>query len=184
MKAVERVIYNNYDLEKYFEDAKEYLIDEYDNEDPTENEIWDEIYRMDELDRDDVFDELKDIFSNGKFIAIGTCGLWTGNYAGGFVFNDFDEMCSYFSGCDYFKFWDENGHLFVKASHHDGTHYVEVKQLTEKGIKYLENWEYSDDKRTKQYVYEKLFNDSHYTRLLHVAHRLWESPKRAYEKEV
>ena len=60
-------------------------------DDPTDKELWDVIYHLDSLEREAAYDELRNVF-NGKFLAVGTCGRWIGNFAGGFIFETFDEL--------------------------------------------------------------------------------------------
>lgn len=174
-KPKERIIYDNYNGYD-FDDIKS----EMDGE-PNDQEVWDEIYELQQLDWDDEKSRLDEVFNDwkGRFIAVGTCGLWHGNYKGGFLFKDFDDLArQLFKDCEYFKFWDENGHLYVECSHHDGTHSVEIKQLTDKGEEYYDNWDYNwNDKRKDSYVYEKLFTDSHYSHLIHFANRMYGVPK-------
>lgn len=184
-KAKERVIYDNYNKDGLYEEAKEYLI-ENGNEDPSENEIWNEVYFLEEMYYEDDTYELKKILDNGEFIAVGTCGRWDGNFAGGFIFNSWRDLtCKLFTDCDYFKFWDENGHLYMQCSHHDGTHSVEIRKLTEKGINRYNNWVYNwSDKTPEREIHKKLFTDSHYSKLINYAHTVWGCPRVEYEKEV
>ncbi|QGM92001.1 hypothetical protein GIR35_12395 [Enterococcus faecalis] len=39
------------------------------------------------------------------------------------------------------KVWDENGHLFIRGTHHDGSVTVEIRQLTDDGAAAFENIE-------------------------------------------
>lgn len=166
MKIKNYVFYDNYDLDDFYEDAKQELIDNYDNEDPSESEIWDEIYRMDEFNRDDAYEELGQIFNNGKFLAVGTCGRWNGTFSGGFIFENLKELMGYFTDCAYIKIWMENNHFFVKGTHHDGVDEVEVKEITKRGEGYYDNWSHGTDNRTERGVHRKMFTNSHYTHLI------------------
>lgn len=157
--------YDNYNLEELEEEARENLAEMKENDDPSDSEVWDEIYLLDEWNRDDAWAELDDIF-NGNYLAIGTCGRWDGTYDGGFVFKTFKELMSRFEDCVYFKIWIENNHFYVKGSHHDGTDMVEVKEITERGFQYYENWNYGSDDRTEREVHRKMFTNSHYTHLI------------------
>ena len=71
-----------------------------------------------------------------------------------------------FEHCDYIKIWMENGHFYVKGSHHDGTDEVEVKEITDRGNDYYDNWNYGSDNRTEREVHHKMFTNSHYTHLI------------------
>ena len=187
-KAKERVIYDNYSLSDNYPDdcIKEKLVDDgqYDNEDDVSDEaIWKERYCQDEIDWDNARYELDEYFKTcNKLIAFGSCGLWHGSYAGGFIFNTFDELIKKIGkDCDYFKFYDENGHLYMQCSHHDGTHSIEIKELTDKGIDYLNNWEYNwDDKRTEQYVHTQIIKK--YSKIPRFAEKVYGCKAREYEK--
>lgn len=159
------VFYDNYNLDELEEEARYNLAEMKENDDPSESEIWDEIYILDDFNREDAWAELDDIF-NGNYLAIGTCGRWDGTYDGGFVFKTFKELMSRFEDCVYFKIWIENNHFYVKGSHHDGTDTVEVKEITERGFQYYENWNYGSDDRTEREVHRKMFTNSHYTHLI------------------
>lgn len=164
LKAKERVIYDNYALWENYPDncIKEKLVEdgEYDNaEEISDDAIWKERNMLDESDWYQAKYELDEYFKDcKKLIAFGTCGLWHGNYAGGFLFDTFDELIKKIGkDCDYFKFHDENGHLYMQCSHHDGTHSIEIKELTDRGYDYYNNWELNwSDKRTEEYVHTQI----------------------------
>ena len=63
----------------------------------------------------------------------------------------------------------------IKASHHDGTNYAELKELTCKGSNYAADHRYDSDRE----VHEKLWNSNFYTRLPHYAHKVWGCKKGA-----
>ena len=179
-KPKERIIFDNYDICATFDAAKENLIEQ-GNEDPSDDEVWEEVYSQENDAWECEKDVLKSIFDNGMFLAVGICGRWNGSFAGGFTFDSWDSLArQLFKDCDYFKFWDENGHFYIQCAHHDGTHSVEIRQLTRKGIEYYDNWNYGpwSDKRFERQIHEKLFEDSHYSHLIHFAHRMYGCPIR------
>ena len=180
-KPKERIIYDNYDIDVYREEAIENLnINNIVN--PTEDQIYDEMYEISNEDWELEKVNLEKEFNSGDFLAIGTCGRWDGNRAGGFVFSNFNELMSRLKDCDYFKFWDENGHFFINATHHDGTHYLEIKRLTEKGKTRYDNWNYGWGKEIEREIHQKLWNDSHYTKLINYAAKYFGCPKRETEE--
>ncbi len=175
----ERVIYNNYDIyNKYREDALEWF-KEIDNREPTENEI--ESYCRD-LDYDawqTGKDELRKFFQDGDlWLLTGTMRLWDGDSQFNFVFQTFDEMLNRVGkDCDYFKFWDENGHFFIKCSHHDGTNYGEIKYITPKGKRLIENWGSTYSKRydfSARELYERIYK--RYSTLPNYANKIYGCP--------
>ena len=182
----QRDIYSNYDLwEKYpDEEIKSILIEEekYETEDEIPDEaIWEERDFLDETDWEIKKEILEDLFSKGKFMFFGDVGRWNGIYKAGLMFDTLDELLSTAaSDCDYIHFYDENGHLYLTCSHHDGTCHYEIKEVTDKGIQYLENWKYNwNDKRSAKYVHTQIFN--HYSRLPNFAHKYYGCKLREYE---
>lgn len=75
--------------------------------------------------------------SGNPLIAAGCIGRWNGTRTGFSVFEDFKDMLSGpdspFKDCEIEKIWDENGHLFIHGTHHDGSVTVELKQLSDAG---------------------------------------------------
>lgn len=180
-QAKQRVIYNNYDLWKdYADDVKENLSDE-----ATENEIWEEIYFQDEINWSDEHEQLKTFFNNsGVWLIRGRVGRWDGQHAAGHVFTDFDEMFyTAIQDCQYWKIWDENGHFYLKCSHHDGTNFFEIKKLTGKAVDFLENWKYNDDPRTEREVHNVVWYCNLFSALPHFAHNVYGCKKQAYKKK-
>lgn len=180
MKRKERIIFDNFETDIDREDAIENLLAN-GIEDPSEDEIWDEIKFLEEDNWNLEKDRMEEIFNNGDFLAIGTCGRWNGNFPGGFIFSNYNELMQRFTDCDYFKIWDENGHFYVTAAHHDGRHSIEIKQLTERGKARYDRWDLEWGKETEREIHEKLFHDSHYTKLINFAHRFYGCPKREME---
>lgn len=181
----ERTIYNNYCLWENYpdEDMKACLIENGMEEDEiTDQMIWEERYLYDEQDWEMTKEELKDFFSKGhKWMLFGEVGRWDGVYKAGTVFETFDDFFyKATSDCDYIHFYDENGHLYLSCSHHDGTCHYEIKEVTDKGIKYLKNWEYNyNDKRSEEYVHTQIFNK--YSRLPRFVEKIYGAKRFEYE---
>ena len=183
----ERVIYSNYDLwENYPDDyLKEIALEcEWVTED---DEITDEMlcawrYQEDETDWEIVFDALKNFFDGKTVIFFGSVGLWHGVYDAGKV-GDFERLFyAATKDCDYVKFYDENGHLYLHCSHHDGSCSFEIKILTKDGEDYLERWEDSwSDKRTESEVHTQIVK--RYSVLPNFAHKEYGCAKREYEPQ-
>lgn len=154
---MEKIIYNNYDLYDRFEETKAWLIEEY-GEEPEDEVVYDHIYSEDNLDWEDVWAELLKAFSNGTYIVFGSIGRWDGRRTGWEVFDNFEkEFYSLVKDCDYIKIYEENNHFHIDCSHHDGSNSYEIKKLTDRGIQYYENWDYSwNDTRSHQEVGLKL----------------------------
>ena len=182
--AKQRVIYNNYDLSENYPDdgVIEQLVENgTDKEEITDEDIWNQRYHYDVLDWKVAKNELKEFFLKGnKWMIFGELARWNGIFKAGMVFDTFENFFyNATSDCDYWKFYDENGHLYLTCSHHDGTCHYEIKELTDKGIQYLENWEYGNDDRTEEYVHTQIFNK--YSRLPRFAEKVWGCKRTEYE---
>ena len=182
MKVKQRIIFDNYNTDEYEEDCREWLI-ENGNTDPSDEDIMGEIqFRLDTL-WDDVKHEMDNAFRGKRFLAVGICERWDGKHSGGFIFSNFDELINHFSDCGYFKIWDENGKLFLEASHHDGTDCIEIKRITSTGEQYYNNWRNAvSDHRTEREIHSRMISDSHYTNLVNFVHDAYGCPMREYLK--
>ena len=143
----ERVIYDNYDLEEMNCD------------------YWEDEREL-----------LKEFFDGSEqYLVRGYVGRWNGSYAAGQVFNDFDEMFyTAAQDCDYWKIWDENGHLYLKCSHHDGTNLFEIKRLTQRGAAFLDKWENDfGDIRTMKEIHGIIWDSNFFSGLPHYAHTVY-----------
>ncbi|KFI90835.1 hypothetical protein BISA_2207 [Bifidobacterium saguini DSM 23967] len=89
--------------------------------------------------------EKADPLEGNPIVASGGVGRWDGMHTGFSHFEDFDSLMhgadSPFKDCEIDRIWDENGHLFIDAHHHDGSVHVELLQLTDKGGEALEAME-------------------------------------------
>lgn len=185
--AKERTIYDNYDLEKIFPDnvlietAKECdWVDE--DEKITEEMLWKWRYEESQIDWEIEFERLKDFFQGKTVGFFGEVGLWHGTYKAGKI-GDFEQLFwRVIEDCDYFKFYDENGHLYLTCSHHDGTNHFEIKELTKKGREYLSNfedWYFVNDKRTEEYVHDQIYK--RYSKLPRFAEKVYGCKPKEYE---
>lgn len=185
--AKERIIYDNYDLyEKYTDKvimdvARECEWIEEDEE-PSDNQIDEWRYELDEGDHDIAIEQLKEFFVGKTVGFFGEVGLWHGTYKAGKI-GDFENLYYKAIGdCDYIKIYDENGHLYLTCSHHDGTNCFEIKVVTDKGKDYLENWEYDyyiNDKRTEKYIHNQIYK--RYSKLPRFAEEVYGCKAREYE---
>lgn len=92
-----------------------------------------------------------------------------------------EEIYKAAKDCDYVYIYDENGHFYLRCYHHDGSKYYEIKKVTEKGIKYLENWEHNwNDKRTEENIHDRIME--RYSTLPHFAHNVYGCPRVEYKK--
>ena len=183
---VERIIYDNYRLWETYsdEEIKEYFMEEngYEEDEITDEMIWKERYFLDEINWEEEKERLKKFFLNGnKWIIFGEVGRWDGLYRAGTLFDTFDDFFyKATEDCFYWKFYDENGHLYLTCSHHDGTCCYEIKEVTDKGVQYFDNWEYNwDDKRSEEYVHTQIIN--RYSRLPRFAEKMYGCKRIEYQ---
>lgn len=180
---VERRIYDNYDLDEIYPDEMiREILDLEDDEELDDEDAWNWRYTQTEFDWDDALCELKKFFEGKTVGFFGEVGRWNGVCRGGKI-GDFEKILyDAISDCDYIKIYDENGHLHLTCSHHDGTNHFEIKIITENGEKYNDNWEYSGwyDKRTQAEVYDQIYK--RYSLLPHYCHKQYGCKKVEYEK--
>ena len=55
---------------------------------------------------------------------------------------------------------DKGKRVKVKAIHHDGTNYFQIRELTDRGYEYWQNHQYDMSDRE---LHHRLFKDSHYS---------------------
>lgn len=178
--AKERIIFDNYDCSEEYEEARQYLIDE-GNEEPSDSEIWDELYFQNEMQWYDTKEEL-DKFFDGKTVGFfGAIGRWNGVFRAGKIGEFWKLYYEATRDCDYIKISDENGKLFLRCSHHDGTNFFEIKEITNKGYDYLERWEYGTDDRAESEVHEQIYK--RYSHNPNFAHKVYGCRAREYEPQ-
>ena len=155
------IIFDNYNLDEQYsdEDLKEMAlecgwVDE--DTDITDEMMWEWRYDLNLDDWEDTKIELADFF-RGKVVGFfGTVGRWNGTFAGGKIGEFWDVYYEAIKDCGYIKIEDKGGHLYLTCSHHDGTNHFEIKEITEKGLQYLRNWEFSYDNRTVSQCYGQI----------------------------
>lgn len=179
-----RVIYDNYDLWNTYPDEalKEIALEcEWVTE---EDEITDEMlmrwrYGEDEADWDCEKENLTQLFKGKTVGFFGEVGRWNGVYAAGKIGEFWELFEQAIEDCAYWKFYDENGHMYLTCSHHDGTCHFEIKEITDKGMKYLERWKWSSDNRTEQYVHNQIYK--RYSKLPRMAEKVYGCRAKEYE---
>lgn len=168
-------LYSNYYSENVYEETKQYLIEDHNEEndptdeyEPTENEIFDAVSFQDEMNWDDFKDELEGFIKGNDWILQGDVGTWRGQRRGGFIFSDVNELYQAWEDCDYIEFRDERGHLYLRCSQHDGTNAFEIKRLTDRGYEYSENHDDDDEK-----THNTIFSSNFYSALPHFAKTIY-----------
>lgn len=168
------IIYDNYDLDSYKENAIEYFKEFYEEE-PTEEELLSEIYAEMNMDWEDIATELSNYFQNDMLIVTGTLGLWNGNFDGGEIFENWESaILSMMKDCDFCRIEDNNGELCVQCSHHDGTNYFIVRKLTSRGYNLYDKWNYDyDDNRTERDIHNIIMKSNLFSNRPYVAKNIY-----------
>ena len=164
-------LYSNYYGWIDEEDVRQSLIDcgcVESEEEITDSMVWDEMCFLEERYWEDISCELKHFFEKGgAWLLMGSIGRWDGNYKIGYIFNTFEEFCRCFRDCDYIEITDDEGHLKIKCSHHDGTNFYEVKCVSDFVYEWYNNHEHYIYDKGK--VYTKMWNNNFMTSLPHFA---------------
>nr|DAQ41317.1 MAG TPA: hypothetical protein [Caudoviricetes sp.] len=177
-------IFNNYDFDVAYDSAKEFLTEQaIENgespDDVTDSDVWDEVNETEQIAWDeDVQNGLIDFLSDKTVIFQGTIGRWNGNFPGGEI-GDFDTLLyEFIKDCDYIHIYDDKGHLYISATHHDGTNSVEVKILTEKGVELYDEWENDEgvfSNLSEMEIHTKIMNDNKFSEIPNFVERVWQN---------
>lgn len=135
-KEFKRVIFNS---DSYsYEDAKMYLIEDQGIENPSDDEIWDEINFCNNLAiKDERFEfAIRDKNINGPIIVIADVGRWNGRRTGVKRFNHFEEIIDFMTHYDSFEIYIDKYDLRGVGHHHDGTDFLMFRMVPE-----MFNWD-------------------------------------------
>ena len=153
----------SYDTSSWNEDEEREIYEECCGGKPSEQELQDYIYNMNQTYLEDEEINIRtheNIHGQKQYIVLADLGLWYGRRDGGKIITG---LWNAISQCfeDYNEIYEEGGRLKVTAHHHDGTNYFQIKELTKRGEEFAERHEWNMSDRE---LHEKLFNDSHYSR--------------------
>ena len=161
-------LFNNYCGEGYdFEETKKEL-EEINDCTFTDEQVWEMISDYEREDWDNAMWELNHAFGDSQVIAMGTCGTWRGNFEATKVFPNIKRAIdACIANCDYIKIeYTTRGHIKVTASHHDGTNHLDIKRVTDNGVRLYDNWNFAyDTKLTEFDICKKIWESSHYSKL-------------------
>lgn len=182
--AKERIIYNNYDLwDDYPDEEIDRIARECEWVDEDE-EITDEMrtewrYREDEWNWECEQDYLEEFFKGKTVGFFGVIGLWNGIYKVGNIGDFWTLYYKAVRDCDYIKIYDENGHLYLTCSHHDGTNCFEIKILNDDAEDYYDRWSYGNDNRKMYEVMTQIYK--RYSKIPRFAEKVYGCKAREYE---
>lgn len=175
MKTKTTVFYNDTETTS-FEATKNYLFESF-----AEEEGWvsiDEIpdcvvyHEMDEERRrewEDFKADMEYVFNKDCYLLTGTCGRWDGPAQGGKFIHNFDDLMECIRHLDYVKFYDENGHFYIRGYHHDGSDSYEMKKLTRKGYEFADRNYFAHDR----ILHTTIMRNNFFSALPRIAERLY-----------
>lgn len=129
MKDFECVIF---DSEGYtYDEAKKYLIEDQGIENPTDDEIYDEINECNAIAfKDDRFEfATRDKNIEGTVIAVANVGRWNGRKDGIKVLQGFEDVMDFMARYDNFKIYIDRYNIKGIGHHHDGTDYLTFREV-------------------------------------------------------
>ena len=124
--------------------------------------------------------EMLEDFFKGKTVGFfGEIGLWHGTYKCGNIGDFWKLYYEAVRDCDYIKIYDENGHLYLTCSHHDGTNHFEIKVLNDDAEDYYDRWSYGNDNRKEYEVITQIYK--RYSKIPRFMEKVYGCKAREYE---
>ena len=177
-KAKKRIIYSNYNLWDEYEESARDNLEEKSILNPTEGQIWDEIYEMNDSYWGEILKKLTNFFSDGLWLLTETAESHTPVENSGSIFKEFDEMWpTVTKDCDYFLIYDMNGHFYFDCSRYGSYNRYEIKKVTDSGEKYFKKCKNKDLCQIHKKLYE------HYSSLPNYVHTIYGMPRTEYEEK-
>ena len=153
MKTKEIVIYDSYYTVEKEEQAREYLFENFAEEegwkapeDVPDQRVSNEIYFQDSDSWEELQSGLNTLFKTNYGLLTGYCGTWRGKLAGSKFISSVDDLLSAIYHLDYVRIIDRNGHFIIEGSHHDGSDSYELRLLTKKGYEYAAHNYFAKDR--------------------------------------
>lgn len=140
-----------FDHDNYIDDNEwnEVLIEAFDRpiEEISDDEKWNYLYALEESDYNDIVSELDKAIDGRRLICQGTAQVWNGSAQGSFIAEDLRDAIDHLQGRDsgYIGFYEEDKDLHITFQHHDGTHDVIARVITEAGQDFIDEHEYDYD---------------------------------------
>lgn len=176
MKNKEITIYDNYYSLEREKEIREYLFDEYAEEngwqspeDISDDRMFDEMYFQNQMEWDCFEADIKPMFEKDTYLLTGYFGGWRGSREGGTFIRSFNDLLSCIEHLDYIRIYDKNGHLYIHGSHHDGNDDYELKMLTDKGYEYAESKSFDRD----EWLHKAIKNCNFYSTLPYFARKVY-----------
>ena len=120
-----RIIYDDINID-FDEWKKELIYVREDNQMPTDvtdNEVWEFIYEMLAIHKEDEMDNLN-VLTEGPIIAIADLGLWNGRVQGYRIFGSSTVNDIFKVSEDYNEYYSDGRDIRATCVHHDGTNHI------------------------------------------------------------
>lgn len=142
MKKNKKVtLYSNAITKEKVEYTRRYLLDE-NGERPSDSELLNFINADDDISWNFFKYEYEIYFDTHNFVVKANLERWNGRFDSSKImtggWNDFLKLIKY----DIVEIVDNNGHLEIVGTHHDGRDYLEIRELTRKGDEYANGYHY------------------------------------------
>lgn len=119
------------EIKMYENDIREFLKENYSDEDITDTDILDEIYHDIDITFEDELTNLNKEL-DGRVLAIASMGLWDGRVTGYKILsNNLNEVVKSSIGCDEKHVYCDRYNVLAEGYHHDGRNYVEFREIRE-----------------------------------------------------
>lgn len=136
MAKINTTLFDNFNIDFDFYKSEYMEVNEVEEEDFNDNDVWEWIYSCLDTEWDDLFANIKySKFADCSCVITGSVGTWRGSrdiYA-----TPCDDIESAIRKCannmDYIIIKQVNGHLEVEGIHHDGRNSFEIHLLNDKG---------------------------------------------------
>lgn len=102
---------------------------DFDVDEVTEDEIYEEILSQERMDLDDACSQLEALVSKSQWvIGYGNIGTWRGREEAYWI-TESKNIWNFFVDCDSINIRDESGEFCVEGYHHDGVNYIKVRTI-------------------------------------------------------
>lgn len=121
-----------------FDEYKDYYKECMEEEDPTDEDVWDYISDCMASDFDDFKRAVERSQYNGPCVIDGSLGLWNeSRHVNTVAVSLYDAVMLCMRACDYHKISACGGCIKIASVHHDGTNEFTIHLLNSKGLKAL-----------------------------------------------
>lgn len=87
-----------------------------------------------------------------KVLFVADLGLWNGRRDGGKIGKLHDLIQQATEDYNTIYYYPKDGHMTLKAIHHDGTNYFKIYGLSEEGKRYVNNHEYDEERMVHNHL--------------------------------